>query len=821
MQKFFPKLLLFTYFFIISATFAQNDSPSDPAEGEYIKEWLVLGPFPPYDLSKDFLLNAGGENYIEPSAGDIVVTERGDTLTWKRVQAQQNIINLLKIIGNYQNVTTYAFCNLKSKGAVKKKIMIGSDDGVAVWINGERVFNNRSIRPLLLDQDSFEINLKEGLNSCLVKITQFTYGWGFAMRILPHNLNVSLPPKYFISSDLLEEGSSYFNVPWKYFPGDNLEWAASDYDDKSWGLIYPELRPDQFTDLDWPGVGWFRLHIVIDSALIDLPLGISIWQAGSSQLYLDGKLLYNFDEEMGNETRIPKVISFRKDTKHVLAIRYSNVSADDFFKNGYNAGFSLWLGNLDLMTNYNVSRENNYISFQIFFTTLSIAIGLLHFILFIFYPNMKPNLYFALFLFSYAAAIFFDYQILLSTNIGEDLYAFRMHCLMLPFWLIFQLSFIYSLFYDKIPKQFWIIALILICFGAVLVYRPKEYFELFGIIAYWGAYAEIIRVIVFAFIKKIQGRWIITIAFTLFLIFGLLDALMDAGIILFLREIENPYAFGSVVFFLAMSVYLSRDFARTNKKLAEQTVEQKLLEAENERQSKELEGARQLQLSMLPKELPKHPNLDIGVYMKTATEVGGDYYDFKQHLDGTLTVVVGDATGHGMQAGTMVAATKSLFHALAEEPSPVSFLQNGTKAIKAMGLRKMFMALTLAKFKDSKLLISSAGMPFPLIYRFSTGQVEEIVLKGMPLGGTIDFPYKEKIVQLYKGDTVLFLSDGFEEMFNPENEILGSEKVKNLFQESATNPSQKIIEHLRNAGELWANGRDQEDDVTFVILKVK
>lgn len=50
--------------------------------------------------------------------------------------------------------------------------------------------------------------------------------------------------------------------------------------------------------------------------------------------------------------------------------------------------------------------------------------------------------------------------------------------------------------------------------------------------------------------------------------------------------------------------------------------------AENERKTKELDQARKLQLSMLPKEIPTLPNLDIAVYMKTATEVGGDYYDF-------------------------------------------------------------------------------------------------------------------------------------------------------------------------------------------------
>lgn len=93
-----------------------------------------------------------------------------------------------------------------------------------------------------------------------------------------------------------------------------------------------------------------------------------------------------------------------------------------------------------------------------------------------------------------------------------------------------------------------------------------------------------------------------------------------------------------------------------------------VMQAENDRKTEELEEARQLQLSMLPKELPALQNLDIAVYMKTATEVGGDYYDFNVSIDGTLTVVLGDATGHGMKAGTMVTTTKSLFNVLAPIP---------------------------------------------------------------------------------------------------------------------------------------------------------
>src|SRR5205085_4433220 len=86
----------------------------------------------------------------------------------------------------------------------------------------------------------------------------------------------------------------------------------------------------------------------------------------------------------------------------------------------------------------------------------------------------------------------------------------------------------------------------------------------------------------------------------------------------------------------------------------EQEMQQRLLELEYGRKSVELEDARRFQLSMLPKEVPQHPSFEVAAFIRTATEVGGDYYDFHLVPNGPLTVAVGDATGHGAKAGTMV-----------------------------------------------------------------------------------------------------------------------------------------------------------------------
>ncbi len=247
----------------------------------------------------------------------------------------------------------------------------------------------------------------------------------------------------------------------------------------------------------------------------------------------------------------------------------------------------------------------------------------------------------------------------------------------------------------------------------------------------------------------------------------------------------------------------------------------KAMEAENERKTQELEEARQLQLSMLPRELPQIPHLDIAVYMKTATEVGGDYYDFHIGLDGTLTVVLGDATGHGMKAGTMVTTTKSLFNVLAPNPNIVETFHEMTRCLKLMHLEKLSMCMSMMKIFGSKVQMSAAGMPPIFIYKRDSQSVEEHVMKGMPLGTFSDFPYSLVESSIQSGDTILLMSDGFPELMNEEKEMYGYKRTRNLFEQVSDESPEKIIEKLKDASSEWVNDKDPDDDVTFVVIKVK
>ena len=213
---------------------AQGTAPVQPVDGLYIREWLLLGPLFPDNLEEDFLSAAGGEAAAYPTEGDIVITSLGETLSWRRFSSNRSIIDLQGAIGQYRDATSYAYCTLYAPAAGKHQILLGSDDGVAVWINGVQVHSHPVGRPLFLDQDAFEVDLLKGKNLCLVKISQQSGGWGFSMRIIPRDQFVSVPPKLYLSSENLRDEIPLYNIPWKYSPGDDEGWSAADYDDSSW-----------------------------------------------------------------------------------------------------------------------------------------------------------------------------------------------------------------------------------------------------------------------------------------------------------------------------------------------------------------------------------------------------------------------------------------------------------------------------------------------------------------------------------------------------------------------------------------------------------
>ncbi len=187
MRKFFSArcwILVFLSLYVTVAH-AQDSVPTHSVDGTFIKEWLVLGPFFPEDLETDFLASVNGEASVNPKPGDTVPTAEGEILTWTVYRFQENIVNLLDAVGNHREAVCYAFCLLESDMDGDGEILVGSDDGVVVLLNGQRVHTRKVRRPLVADEDKVAVSLRPGTNRCLIKISNRFGNWALTTRVLP------------------------------------------------------------------------------------------------------------------------------------------------------------------------------------------------------------------------------------------------------------------------------------------------------------------------------------------------------------------------------------------------------------------------------------------------------------------------------------------------------------------------------------------------------------------------------------------------------------------------------------------------------------
>ena len=463
---------------------------------------------------------------------------------------------------------------------------------------------------------------------------------------------------------------------------------------------------------------------------------------------------------------------------------------------------------------------------QVFFTTLALSFGLLHLILYYFNRRFKSNLFFSVFLFLYALNIFFDYQALLATS-GESLFYLKLHRAVMPYSPLFGLLFLYYAFDISIPKYFWLLVAAFVVTGILAVIEPIDnfYYVQFPLII---VIAEAVRIFYSAVRHGKGDFWLLAGGFIILSLFSIYDMMMDLGLISGIAGVINGYPFGFVGLIICSSIYLARDIARANQTIIrkerearEMELNQKILEAEDQRKARELKEARDVQLSLLPACITDLEDYEFCFEMRPATEVGGDYYDYIVTGPGKVSIVLGDATNHGMRAGMMVSIMKSLFLAHGNHPDISEFFNRCSRIIKQMKLKNLFMALMKVKIDGRELSISSAGIPSLLIYRKETGTIEEITVKGMPLGAVASFPYETVETGLNPGDTVLLMSDGILELFNEMNELFGSDKVKEVFLENVSRPVEKIVESLFFAADAWRGATMQNDDITLVAFRLK
>jgi hypothetical protein len=247
---------------------------------------------------------------------------------------------------------------------------------------------------------------------------------------------------------------------------------------------------------------------------------------------------------------------------------------------------------------------------------------------------------------------------------------------------------------------------------------------------------------------------------------------------------------------------------------------QQIKKIENERKNSELAAAKDLQERLLPKILPVVPNLDIAGYLRTSTEVGGDYYDFFEQPDGSLYAICGDATGHGTPSGMLVSITKAGIIGL-PQLSPNDMLHELNRVVKKVDLGILRMSLNIALIKGNQITLSSAGMPPYYIYRAASNTTEEIQISGVPLGSFNDAYYDEISTTFNAGDILVIISDGLPEAPNLAGDLFDYQKLQDLIATYGTLSAQEVIDQLMIEADSWLAGNHNPDDITLVVIKHK
>jgi sigma-B regulation protein RsbU (phosphoserine phosphatase) len=247
---------------------------------------------------------------------------------------------------------------------------------------------------------------------------------------------------------------------------------------------------------------------------------------------------------------------------------------------------------------------------------------------------------------------------------------------------------------------------------------------------------------------------------------------------------------------------------------------ERLRQIEEDRKNNELAAARDLQQSMLPKENPKRADLDIATFIRSSTEVGGDYYDFFPQPDGVIFSVCGDATGHGVTSGMMVSVTKAGLNGISPV-KPNKILQRLNGVVKRIDLGTLRMSLNIAEITSDEVFLSSAAMPPIYLYKAATKKVEEFMNNGLPLGGLRDEDFVLENRKFEAGDVLVQLSDGLPEAPNLAGEMYDYERLSSLIQSSCHLSAQEIIDVLIKSVDEWMQGKRNPDDITLVVTKKK
>jgi hypothetical protein len=391
-----------------------------------------------------------------------------------------------------------------------------------------------------------------------------------------------------------------FPAEWQYKTGDNKFWAVKDLQDNDWKKISPQLNVN---DKNFTGIAWFRCRFRIPPVLVNNVFALKLDHLGASEIYYDGKLVEGFGKvsadprfEIAERPLWPILLSAGDTLQHTLAIRYSNHA---YLNNLERYGEKHPGITLTFMPNGSASygeiegTETILFWFVLLFGFF-ITLSLVHFLIYIFYRRLIENLYYSIFVFGFALLALSPCLLLRLTAPSAWLFFQQNMIFVVVLFFLSIVACLHTLFKPNLAKRMLIIEAALGVSVLIVHFSSIDGLEATLISALvLFALIESSRTVIVGMRKKYPGAAIIGSGVLMFFLFvGILfvDAFITQNI--GFSQDTSLYvvvlAFISIISIpLSMSIYLARNFAKTNTNLEAKLLEVESLSAKTIEQEKE------------------------------------------------------------------------------------------------------------------------------------------------------------------------------------------------------------------------------------------
>ncbi len=403
--------------------------------------------------------------------------------------------------------------------------------------------------------------------------------------------------EHFVTYITIDSLPKILNDNWRFRAADAPAMASPDFNDSTWEITssrlilknVPKKESEKFN-----GVGWIRLHIIIDSSLVNLPIALDMTHPGASEIYLDGKLVTSYGSINSKDSSVyfdhqetPFIIYFQSAGSHLIAVRYANYNAlrNNSEYQSQMAGFEMNIkkGNYAIKRSHDLAISNTFVFALLF--GIFIALSMLHMFLYMYYRAARSNLFFSLFCFALAFVFLLPFINKFSGSPEAQFFANKSSYVLCALACFSLSGFSNELFGRKRLRFYFITAYALILilislFGIADELRPGVILSLIGVVS-----LEAVVLTISAIFRKIKGARIIGFGILMFALLFLIivstaaiDGIFELSDSTLAGEIFSIFVAISILSIpISMSVYQAWSFSSINKNLAAQLLQVKIL----------------------------------------------------------------------------------------------------------------------------------------------------------------------------------------------------------------------------------------------------